>query len=459
MISNTIAIQASPPFGAVVRLRHIIAATLCAFALFLAGCNTGNGVVTVSSTKANLRIVNLIPNAGGPVDVTLDDNAFAAGLGFETLQLYQQIDSVTQANPTRTIQATVMGSGSSLITTTIVPLGETNYSYIMFGPVTAPIGRLYADSVTDPGVGNFNLRVINAAAGIGAVDIYLTPPGTDLSLVAPSVAGVAYASVSGFGTLPFGNLELRVTAAGSKDPIYDSPPQNYAERAQFEVVVYSRESGVLANVALLNIDDAGTGTFINSLMARFKIVNGSLVSSALNVFVSGNLLLSNIPFTSASGYQKTTAATPTLTVEATATPGATLLTTKPALTPATDSSIVFEGPAGALTATVLTDNNLPPGPGNARIRLVNASADVPSLDVFVNFSKQISGLPLNSGAYLLELAADAGSGTAYQFSFNVAGTPQVLLTLPAVTLLGGHSYTIYAVGTGAAMAAAVTQDN
>ena len=441
------------------RLYHTIVATLLAVALSLAGCNTGNGVVSVSSTKANLRIVNLIPNARGPLDVTLDNSAFASGLAFETLQQYQQINSITQANPTQTIQATVTGSVSSLITTTIAPIGETNYSYIMFGPVTAPVGQLYDDTVTDPGAGNINVRVINAAAGIGSVDVYLTPPGTDLKLVAPSVAGVGYGSPSGFGTLPIGNLELRVTVAGSKDPIYDSPPQNYAERAQFEVVVYSRESGLLVNVALLNFDDAGTGRIINSLMARFKVVNASLVSSALNVFLNGSLLLSNIPFASASGYQNTTATMPTLSIEATATPGATLLTTNPSLTPATDSSIVLEGAAGALTATVLTDHNLPPGVGNARVRLVNASADVPSLDVFVNFSKQISGLPLNSGASSLELTADSVSGTTYQFSFNIAGTTQTLLTLPAVTLLGGRDYTIYAVGQGTALAGAVIQDN
>ena len=79
--------------------------------------------------------------------------------------------------------------------------------------------------------------------------------------------------------------------------------------------------------------------------------------------------------------------------------------------------------------------------------------------MFVNFSKQISGLPLNSGASSLELAADSVSGTTYQFSFNVAGTTQTLLTLPAVTLLGTRDYTIYAVGPGTALAAAITQDN
>jgi hypothetical protein len=124
-----------------------------------------------------------------------------------------------------------------------------------------------------------------------------------------------------------------------------------------------------------------------------------------------------------------------------------------------DTSIIFEGPAGALTATLLSDNNLPPGPGNARVRVVNASADIPSLDVFIDFSKQISALPQNSGASSLELKADSTTGTSFQFSFNVASTSQTVLTLPAVTLIGTKTYSIYVAGPRTALSAAITQDN
>jgi hypothetical protein len=435
------------------------AATLCAVVLLLGGCNGGNGVVTVASTQASMRIVNLIPNANGPVDVTLNGSLLASGLTFESLPPYQQIDAVTLSNPTSTIQAAVTGSVSSLLTTTIVPLGEGTYSYIMFGPVSQAMGQFVNDTVIDSGAGNFNMRVINGAAGIGAIDVYLTAPGTDLSTVSPTTGGVAYGATTGFGTLPVGTLELRVTPAGTKTVIFDSLPRDFAERGQFEFVVYSRESSTLVNVVLLNLDGSGTAGILDNLLAQFKVVNASLVGSPLNVFVNGNLLLSNIPYTGASAYQKTIAAMPTLTVESTATPGATLLSIQPSLTPGTDSSIVLEGPAGGLSATILVDNNLPPGIGNTRVRFVNASVDVPLLDVFVDFSSQISGLPKNSGAYSLELAADALAGTTYQFGFNVTGTTQTLLTLPAVTLLGGKTYTIYLTGPAAALAGSVTQDN
>ena len=111
------------------------------------------------------------------------------------------------------------------------------------------------------------------------------------------------------------------------------------ERSQLEAFVYARGSGKLANVALVSVGSSATTTILNNLLAQFKVINGSSLPSPLNVFVNGNLQLSNIPYTGASSYQKTNAGTPTLTVEATATPGATLLTLNPNLAPATDSSI------------------------------------------------------------------------------------------------------------------------
>jgi Domain of unknown function (DUF4397) len=436
------------------RSRHVILAILCAASLLLAACNTGNGVVTVASTKSNLRILNLIPNAGNPIDIQLDYANFAPGTVFETLLKYVQIDAGTH-----TIQSVVEGAISNLILTTVVALGEANYTYIIFGPITQPIGQLYDDTFLDPGAGNFNLRVINAAAGIGAVDVYLTAPGADLNQVSATVSNVAYAGFSAFGAVPIGTLELRITPSGSKDVIFDSQPLTYGERNAFEIVVYSRGSGVLPNVALLAIDGVGNGVLLNSQLAQFKVINASIVGSPLNVLFDGTLQLSNIPFTGSTSYQRTTAAAHTLSVQATSTPGSNLLTFTPTLVPATDSSIVLEGPAGALTATILNDDNLPPGPGNARVRVVNASADIPSLDVFINFSKQITALPQNSGAYSLELKADSTTGTSFQFSFNVAGTSQTVLTLPAVTLIGGRTYSIYVAGQGTALAAGVTQDN
>lgn len=436
------------------RVHSLLAALPCLLALALGGCNTGNGVSN-GSTHGVMRVINVVPNAGGPINVTFDGKSFVSGLGFESMTQYQQIESGS-----REIQVSVAGSTTNAIDTTLTFLADTSYTYVAFGAVSAASGIIVNDSGTvDPGAGMFALRLVNGASNNAAVDVYVTAPGEDLNTVSPTIAGVAYGTVSGFARAPSGNLQLRVTRANSKQVIYEAAARTFAERAQVDAIVYSRGSSALVNVALLNIDDSGTGSISDSQLARFKVVNGSSVGSPLNVFVDQDLAMSNIPYAAASTYQTTGTGSRTLTVEATATPGATLLTLVPTFAPATDTTIALTGPAGALAATTFADANFPPALGRARVRFVNSSADVPALDVFVNFSRQLSGLAMNTASAGIELDADATAGTAYEFDFNVSGSSQASLKLPAVTLLGGQIYTIYVVGPAAALAAVVVQDN
>lgn len=434
-------------------VRPLLAALSLLLALALGGCH-GNGVST-GSTHGLLRVINVVANTGGPLNVRFDGKPFVTGLGFEAMTQYQQIDSGL-----REIQVSVAGSSTNAIDTTPTFVADTAYTYVAFGAVSAANGIILNDSGTvDPGAGMFALRVVNGASNNAAVDVYVTPPGEDLNTVSPSVAGAGYGTVSGFVNVRAGNLEVRVTPVNSKEVIYDSAARAFGERAQVEAIVYSRGSSALVGVALLNIDGAGTGSISNNLLARFKAVNGSSVGSPLNVFVDRELALSNIPYAAASTYQTTGAGQRTLTVEATATPGATLSTLVPTFAPATDATIALTGPAGALVATLFSDANFPPAAGRARVRFVNSSADVPALDVFVNFSRQLSGLAMNTASAGIELDADATAGTAYEFDFNVSGSSRTSLKLPAVTLLGGRIYTIYAVGPGATLAGVVVPDN
>jgi hypothetical protein len=136
-----------------------------------------------------------------------------------------------------------------------------------------------------------------------------------------------------------------------------------------------------------------------------------------------------------------------------------LLTLTPTFPPASDTAIAITGTAGALTATLYSEPNFPPALGRARVRFVNSTTDVAALDVFINFSRQVSGLAMNTVSAGIELDADATAGTPYKFDFNVTGSNQSSLQLPAVLLLGGQLYTIYVVGPGAALAGVVVQDN
>jgi hypothetical protein len=366
---------------------------------------------------------------------------------------YQQISSGT-----RSVQVSVAGTAGDIISSSPTFVGTVNYTFLTYGSIEDPAFLTIADLRSDPGAGFFSIRAINAATGVAAVDVYITPPGADLNTAAPNLGGVGLGSTTLSVVLPVGNYQIRVTLAGTKQVIYDTTPQTFAEHTQFEAIVYTHASSTLVGVTLLNIDSASAPVIKPNLLAQFKVVNGSSVPSPLNVFINQDLLLSNIPAGGASSYQETPAGSATLSVEATSTPGAPLLTISPNFPPGTDSSILFTGTAGALKALVLSDNNLRPVPIRARVRFVNGTTDVSALDVYVNFSKQIAGLAMNSASPGLEFSADPDAGTNYEIDFNVAGTNQPSLKMP-VTLFGGRVYTIYVVGTQAALSGILTADN
>ncbi len=420
----------------------------------LTACNTGEGVTDPATRFSDLRVANFIPDATGPVNVTVAGQNLVSGVGFEMVTPYQQINSGAQS-----VEVSVAGTAGNIISTTPTFVGATNYSFLTYGSAEEPAFVAITDVYVDPGAGMFSIRAVNAATGVKSVDVYVTPPGADLNIAAPNLAGVGLGTASLAIILPVGDYEIRVTSSGTKDVIYDTTPTSFAEHSAFEAVVYTKTSSRLVGVTMLNVDSFSTSFTNSNLKAQFKVINGSSVPSPLNVFVNQDLLLSNIPIGGSSSYLETLAGSPSLAVEATATPGAPLLTITPNLGPGTDSSVLFTGTAGALKALVLNDNNLQPVSDRARVRFVNGTTDVQALDVFVNFSKQVGGLAMNSASSGIEFAADPDAGTNYQIDFNVAGTSQPSLQLNAVTLFGGRVYTIYVVGTQAALSGIVTQDN
>jgi hypothetical protein len=431
-------------------ISRTLLAAFCLTSLILTGCSKSSS----NSSNGQMRVINAFSQANA-LDVSVNAKPVVSGLQFQSNSQYTDVDSGAQ-----TVIVSVTGVSTALVNTTYNLSSNTKYSYVIFGPQTAVGAQLVADSFTDPGSGFFSLRLINAAAGPGPLDLYVTAPGADLSATAPAIANVPYASNSLFVSVATGtSFEIRITPAGTKDVVYDGVPQTFAEHSGASIVALGKGSGKLVNVVLLREDDTGSGALVDNLLTQYKVVNASLVPSALNVLVDGSLQLSNIPYTGVSNYQRTSTGTHNFSFEATTTPGASLLTLVQTLTAATDTSVVLTGTAGALHPLVLPDNNLPPPVSTANVRFVNSSADVAAFDVFVNFSKQVSGLSTNSASGYINLSAAASTGTSYEFDFNLAGTTTSLLKLTSVVLTAGRTYTVYLTGPSSSLRGVVSQDN
>jgi hypothetical protein len=429
------------------RLARAFAASVCLAAAALAGCGlnpSGDG------TGTTMRVVNLIPGSTS-VTVTVGNSAFMTAAPFQAITPYQGIPAGGY-----TIKVNLGGNATPAFTATTTLLNVSAYSFLTFGAASNVIGLVLSDTVlTNVPAANFALSLANASPTAGAIDVYLTAPGADLSGVSPILAGVVYQGNTNFVNVPVGNYQLRVTRSGTKEVIFDGPMPAVAEGSGQAVVAYSRGSSRLVNVLLLT--SGGAATYIDNRLAQLKAVNASSVASPLNVFVDGTLTLANIPYTGASNYQRVASGTRAITVEASATPGAALLTTSPNLVPATDTSMALYGSAGALSALVLTDSNVSTVTGQAQVRIVNVSPDLASIDVYANQALTTSGVAMNSASSYALLNASV-DGTDYQFDFNLAGTATPVLTLPKVTLTLASVYTIYVMGPANALQAIVVQD-
>jgi hypothetical protein len=91
----------------------------------------------------------------------------------------------------------------------------------------------------------------------------------------------------------------------------------------------------------------------------------------------------------------------------------------------------------------LTDNNSQPAAGKAHVRFVHASPDAPAVDIAVADGGPVlfSNVAFKGvGDYL---PVDAGT---YDLEVRVAGTENVALEVPGLTLNDGTVYTVFAMG-------------
>jgi uncharacterized protein DUF4397 len=448
-----------PPLEIPITLRRLLTVLVCLMGLALASCNSGNGVgATPNLTR--MRVINLVPNAPS-IQISVDNNPpFVTGLQFQ--QLTQYLNVIEGINPGIHEFKVSTDGGQTNVLDVNLPLGTAlDYTFVVYGPVETIAQTLILDTNTIiPNGGTFDVRVINVATGISAVDVYFTSPGVDLTFAAPAVQLVPIGATSGYfptATID-GDVEMRLTVAGSKEVIYDAMVPTFADKSLAQVIVFGKGSARLVNAAVLNQDTSGTGLVADSTLSEIKVLNGTSLGAPLNVFVDGNLTLANIPFGGVSNYEPVPTGTRTITVQSAATPGATLLTVVTTLPSATDTSIAVSGSAGALRSLVLTDNNLPSATGRARVRFVNASPDLAAMDVYVSFVKVFTNVASNTASPYSEIVADI-NGTIYEFDFNVAGTVTPVLKLPGITISSGKTYTIYVVGSAAAPQGVVSNDH
>jgi len=409
-----------------------VAALLAAVAL-VAGCHNGGH----AQNSTDMRAINAIAGAE-PIDVLVDDDVKIAGLAYGATSQFSEFgdgthDVKVRSSTSQTIffdKSLSFGSGAS---TTL----------LVFGTRSSVSAVQLLDDTTNPtSSSDFKLRVAASAADAGPVDVYVTQ-STDISASPATIAGAVVGATTDYVEGVAGTYRITVTVSGTKDILFQSPPENLLANTSYAFAVVSSGGGKLVNGILLVQGEGGAGTFITNPFGRIKAVNAVPDSTAFNFKADGATLLSNVPFAGASNYVTLASGTKNVQIEASNVPGTTVASLSQPVDPARDYSIVAVNRLANAQLIAFTDDNSLPSAGFAKLRFANVLVDSPGTDVLVNFATQAQGLAYKTVSSYFTLAPSL----TYTITFTTPGGVQVVSQLGPVEIDAGGVYTAYLMGT------------
>ena len=176
--------------------------------------------------------------------------------------------------------------------------------------------------------------------------------------------------------------------------------------------------------------------------ARVRVVHASPDAPAVDVWVDGGIVFESVAFEDITAFVEVPAGTYNVQVVPAGETSPVVIEADLPLDAGIDYTVVATDLLATITPVILTADGGSPAAGNAWVRFLHASPDAPPVDIAVAggpvllddvaFQESTDYLPVPAGTYDLEA--------------RVAGTQDVALSIPGVTVDEGGVYTAYATG-------------
>ncbi|GAB3271909.1 DUF4397 domain-containing protein [Parahaliea aestuarii] len=155
----------------------------------------------------------------------------------------------------------------------------------------------------EEGIADVRVSVLHGAAGVGAVDVYVTAPGDALSGVAPITLALGE-SAGPVALEPATDYQVRITPAGASDVVYDSGTLSFAAGTELLAVAIDNTAKTGTSPAsLLAVGAEGATEVLDiNAMSEVRVVHNSADTPAVDVLVDGAEVLDAITFPGASDY-------------------------------------------------------------------------------------------------------------------------------------------------------------
>ena len=194
-------------------------------ALAIAGCGTQDAEGPLSPGDfGRVRFVNLITDpARVPVNAILEGVPFGVNLAY-TGTTPSSLPAPSTANYSAILTGArslvLQQTSNTSVTVATLPLTiatATDYTvYAMGGTGGAAVTSLITTDVNTAGLAtDTRFRVTNASSTAGAVDVFVTANGADLTSLTPDAANVAVGASSAYFNKPAGTYQIRFVPAGT----------------------------------------------------------------------------------------------------------------------------------------------------------------------------------------------------------------------------------------------------
>jgi len=221
------------------RRRAFFAALLLA-AVGLSGCQG------ITSTSAQLRIIDASPDAG-VIDSYQNSSALAYNLGFGTTTSY-----IPMSPGVYNLAAYKAGTRQTLVANSETLAANQQYTDIISAGLANLQQTLLLDQSTPAPNGRIAIRVINQTTRAGAVDVYLVPAGSAAGRgsSSPLAINLGFGANSGYIELPEGTYAIDVVPTGallasSTVTLLSGAQVAYASGAVRTVVLIDHATGTL----------------------------------------------------------------------------------------------------------------------------------------------------------------------------------------------------------------------
>lgn len=405
------------------------AAVLAAVVLVSACGGSGDGD---SGSKAQVRLINAT-QTHATTALLEGSNSRIASVALDTASSYADVSS---GSPTLQVNDATTSTSLGVISPSLS--SDKNYAVVAYELGGSARLAIMAENQSSPSSGTAIVRVFDTATDAGAVDVYVTAPGTDITTLTtatfPSVSPTTTAVETSYVALTPGTYQVTVTGAGNTSDLRLSIPSvTVASQDVATILLTPTVGGTLVNGAF--VQQQKTYTAARNTWARVRVAAGTAPGSTVTASV-GTTAVASLTATNVGNY----VTVPAATAFNIAVNGASVASPATLPVAGTDATLFVYGNPGSATASLTTDDNrLPSASTNVKMRLGNGTtgAAVP-LSLTVDFSPVASNVA--PGAISAGYTVIPGSEN---MQFDV--TPSSLPTQTrSVTITG--VYTLFVMG-------------